>query len=256
MAIQRVIQELDEVIDTLNFPRLCTLLLRNEKSFQAPENVEFRNFLVSKAARSRNNDIIATLAGFITRNGKFGENDHLDENLKLTIDNGNTEVCRVLLKKGAKVANLQWENGVLQILNRDHLDSRSEMFSLLTYYDLNVTGIRDDAGRNFLLQFIYHFVKKDDADALMVAQTIIDNGVSKDECDNSGFSPLDYSILTEHTELVSFFIDRGANVSMDLGMDKMVTILAAVKRKTELLSLILERRAQIKARGYKPPVRI
>ncbi|CAE7694981.1 unnamed protein product [Symbiodinium sp. CCMP2592] len=105
--------------------------------------------------------------------------------------------------------------------------------------------------------------ESDDAGSIMVAQFLFQNGFSQvSEYDAMGWSPICYAALNGNAALVKALLERRANPNDEtkkgqplLALQKMVTVLgiSAFFKNNDVMTLLLEARADVSPRGARPP---
>lgn len=133
--------------------------------------------------------------------------------LQYAIQKGNVDWAEFLLQNGAKLNGLVWNLKTLEfhIYKNSNIYSRKDMLTLLLKHGLD-PRFRDKSGKTHLHLLIeYSNMYVDSVEEL--AKDFIDAGVSIDEADNDGYSPLHYSVFTKNVEFVKFLVSNGANVN-------------------------------------------
>lgn len=120
------------------------------------------------------------------------------------IEVGNTKFAEFLLLNGATFNGSTAKNFIIA-------GCREDMLKLLLKYDLHTFLIEHQKSLFCILaSFTGGMEYKCDT---KTAEILLDHGVSIDEIDEKGNSPLHYSIENQNMELVSFLVTRGADVN-------------------------------------------
>lgn len=152
----------------------------------------------------KHEEISKILASFLDEFFKFTAQADLNQYLNLAVQNGNVQITKLLLQKGAKTEGLQWNdiNKVAErVFSRKNIHTRKEILILLLDYDLNAEMTNSD-GQNLLHQFVQNFVEKDDHDAVEMAEELIISGASVHEIDKHENTPITYAVMKKNRALV------------------------------------------------------
>lgn len=94
-------------------------------------------------------------------------------------------------------------------------------------------------------------IKEDDVDVPGIAEILLNCGVPLDEPDNNGFTPLNYSILSKNTQLVSLLAKKGADVNRKISSGSFVGVfpllMAAKDDNSELVETLITLGADVNA---------
>lgn len=131
--------------------------------------------------------------------------------LDLALFQGNVELTESLLKSGKKFEDSKWgidyHPGVY-IFMKKNKSTRVEMLKLLDKF--GCLGFRNEDGYSFL-HLAAHI---SEADAVEIAEILINAGISPDVSDHEGYKPLLNSIPTAcNMDFIKFLLKNGADVN-------------------------------------------
>lgn len=195
----------------------------DEESLMSNQYCQEKTFLQYVAAADCDDDDL-TLKRFNTAKTliKHGANTSLIKNkfdspLMIAISSGNLLFVEFLLNYGTNlpaepIECYQLFPNIFENYEKPEKD-RKKMLELLLKYGFNIEFIDDD-GQNILHLFIHSFVNMNDVDSVEIAEILIERAkISPDDPDKNNWSPLIYAIEEEHLPLVTFFIEKGADVN-------------------------------------------
>lgn len=136
------------------------------------------------------------------------------------------------------------------IFNRKNIENRKKMLLKLIEQGLNI-NYHNSKGENLLHLFIHYHVQADDSDAVEITQILLDAGISlNDVTDNyKEYSPLFLAIKSNNIQLVSFFLQKGADINKARSI-KISPLHQAVKRQNmDIVELLVSNGADIHAQN-------
>lgn len=177
---------------------------------------------------------------------KFQKNN-LEEQLKIALLVGNAAKAEWLLINGAKLKGPEWKNDspAYYALCRWNINKRMRMIKLLIKYGLDL-DILDEFGENFRNQVFLHLISEDDCDAVEIAEILID---SKEVTNRALSSLLFSSIQSQNLELISFLLQKGADVNYKGDYGFFPLFRAAEFGNESLIDLLLSKGADINAKN-------
>lgn len=177
---------------------------------------------------------------------EYGANINIRNLLNVVIEQCSLEYIEILLKSGALLEGPHWmgKSPAEFVFSRDdNVDGKKEILHLLVKYGLDVS-FRNRGGDNLLHLFIYT-VAVDDFDAVEVAEILLDAGVALEEQDyEQNYTPLSAAIYSENFDLVSYLLNRGANI-----MDGML-VLAAKCNDIDIVDLLIRSGADVDDKNH------
>lgn len=179
---------------------------------------------------------------------KLKDKKDAQKQLKIAVLEGDLEKAERLLRNGAKLKDLEWETSpAIYAFCRWNLANRKKTLELLVEHGLDPGFRTQGYGKNLLFAFVENFVKRDDVDAVGIAEILLERVVSTK--DDEELSRLLYSsLVTRHLGLVSFFIDRGANVNSKDVLGSSLLNRAALLNEKKIVDLLLSRGADVNAK--------
>lgn len=177
---------------------------------------------------------------------ELGTGYYLESYLVEAIPKGELAVTEALLKMGAKLNGIQHCIHELstKIFEQCHMGARKDMLELLVTYGLD-TSITNMRGQNLLHLFIHKFMKEDDQDVVAIAKILIDSGIPVDKVDNSQITPLILAIAKQHIPLVSFLIEKGADVNKKSCFGQLTFQAAALTGNVDLVKMLVHHGIEI-----------
>lgn len=248
MNSQPLIVELNRASAESDVRTLRDILSKNPYLINHPQCSDVRRMLLFKATFENNQEIFELIVNFPKRI-MFHEEDNIDKHLSSAIYKGNVRLVEFLLKSGASLQGPDWQGDLpaQRIFDRMNIDTREDILKLLIEYGMD-TSIRDEKGRNLLQQFISEFVKKNDQDAAKIAEILLKHGLTIDEVDQDGYSPLVLSLCTQNEDLIQILIKRGANVNKKCTVRGTLPLFVAIRvNNLELVELLLSSGAKLDA---------
>lgn len=166
------------------------------------------------------------------------------------INKGNTKWAEFLLKNGAKVEEPLSSGYSLatRIFKKpSYTCGRKEMLQLLFKYGLD-PSFKNCRGENLLQEFLSLMMIYDQKDAVEISKILINAGVLVDESNNTGYSSLLHAISLKNIELVSFLIEKGADVNREQKKFGLFPLLVASQYDNlDLVDMLLSKGAKINA---------
>lgn len=138
-----------------------------------------------------------------------------------------------------------WGNKLIRdvIFARENAGIRKDL--LLQFLSVNVDPAAKISGTNYLHHYMI-YVKPHDTDVVQIVQILLDAGVSAEEADYIGWTPLVFAVARQHVGLVSFLIEKGANVNFQVpGANKTPLIMAAEKKNDQIMHILLDNGANV-----------
>lgn len=164
--------------------------------------------------------------------------------LELALVRGDVTSVEALLSSGEKLKDLEWDFSLLAKCIFD-IKNRKDMLTLLLKYGLNMDAVNRE-GKN-LFHIFAESVGENDQDALEIAEILTSYGVSINELDEFGNTPLIQAIFNNNFELVSFLVTHGANVDLKGGLKKSPLDLAVDYCNKNVIDLLVSSGADINA---------
>lgn len=249
LAIQKFTKNLRQAIDLNQVNVVNKLLFKYSKllNYHFSDSRDFLKALLSTATNCQNDKINKLLVNFV-KFINFRAHD-LKNYLNRAIHQGHIQWVEFLLRNLTKLSASEKKFSFLyeNLFRRANIGTRKKMLALLIKYGMD-TRLKNEWGENILHEFVDKFVQKEDQDAVEIAEMIINSGVPVDDVDNLNCSPLLISIYSENIELVSYLIQRGANVNHrtdELGYFPM--LLASECNNNDIIDLLLSNGADINA---------
>lgn len=256
MEFLRLLRDLQLSIDLEDTASVRQILWKKGELLNHPNKSYVVEFLLSKATSCKNSKILDLFVIFF-RNLNFFEfrkKINLEKHLKIALLKGNVPLTEILLIKGAKLKGREWKGESLAcyVFGRKNIDTRKDLLTLLLKYGLD-TRVRDRYKKNLLQQFVSErFVEKNDCDAVKIAEILIDSGISVNRVEKYGWPPLHRAIVIENTQLISYFIKRGADVNQKMtskeGDFYFPLYLAVLANNIDIVDLLLINGADVNAR--------
>lgn len=248
-----IMDELIGALYTENIERLRKLLEKYSYLSNEPLNNVFLKKIIECTSRQHKGEKFDLLVNFI--NSGSGAEHNLERQLIIEVLKGNVESAGSLLKKGANIKCPEWRDLLSHIYDRLFSESdpnvRREMLTLLLDHGLN-SGFRTRYRNNLLhIFFIYYMKKKIDHDAVQIAKILIDYGVSVNEFNNHGITPLRRSVSMNNVALVSLLIENGADVNAKNSDQETALHEAVMQQNLKIINLLLSRGADVNAKCLK-----
>lgn len=240
MSSQKNFEKLRQAIKAADFKKVCEIHAQNPELLNHPESKDLRRLLILKIGKCDNDEITQLKI-------KFGDEIDLEERFYHAVLIENVRLTKFFLVNGAKFETRKLLRYSMfdSFFSRTSVRNQKEMLKLLLQHGLDVGTLRSE---NLLHQFIT-FVDKNDQSALEIAETLVMSGVSLDELDNYGFSPLHRATFKENLEVVKFLIKNGADVDKKSKNSKTFSLhLAALLDNQDLLELLVSSGADINAK--------
>lgn len=207
---------------------------------------DFVESLVSEAATRDGTEVIEFLV-------KIGIDINLNDRLNCAIVNNDVQLVEFLLKSGARFESLMREEGPVAryVFMKTKFENRKKIFELLFQHGLDAQ-VKSKNGYSILHEFLYQVNKYDQQDVVKIVEILLDVGISVNEFDYNGFTPLRISLYLYHksSRLISFLIKKGANVNekhRGLGL----LSLAARLGHLDIVDLLFSNGAEIDAKDKK-----
>lgn len=184
----------------------------------------------------KNKKIEYLLVRFLQYAGQ-GADSYIESLLTSAIATGKVTIVESLLKSGAKLLRPHHTINIISHWIFRRRKVRKNMLKLLVKYGLDI-GRKNDKNQNVLHLFIY-FINKNDEDVVEVADFLTCNGISVDEQDNDGWTPLTHAVSKEHIPLVSYLIEKGADLNKKTISGCLSFHLAALNGSEDLVNLLI-----------------
>lgn len=246
MSFQRFHRDLRFTLQKNNVKLVRQIFLKNLELLDNPKSRDVRCLMLAEAVNCEDEKIVKLIISFL-KLVNFGANENLEKHLEIAVSKGNARVTRLLLSKGVRLASpiQSTVDSLAQLIfKRTNIGKRKEILLLLLNNGLNVK-IKNEQGQTLLHEFIYTFVKYNDEDAVEVAEILINCGLSINELNESGRSAVHYSIINNNIQLVSFLINKGANIE-----DKSLLNLAVYYNHVSIVDLLLSSGADINGADF------
>lgn len=171
-----------------------------------------------------------------------------EKELIYAIIKGNVRSVESLLKSGVKFDGAKWSKYLPELYENvfKNSDTRNEMLTLFREYRQLDPSFKNKNGENILFWFIKRVVKKNSQDVVKTAEILVDAGVSVQEVEhNEHISPLLCVVDKGNLSLVSFLIQRGADIHHKSKSEKSAVFLAAFAGDIDLVDLLISHGANI-----------
>lgn len=226
-----------------------TIFLHNPRLLYRTESdssfLNLRSDLLFQASMSDNDEIIDLYLMFLN----YESNELL--HFILAIFKGNVRLVELMLSVGAKLEGpnkKEYLHHVYSSIFR-RTKTRKEMLTLLIKYGQLTVGFD---GRTALHDYvIYSINNEDDSDDHEVVEILIDSGIHVDAVDDEGTTPLHLVLEsgTRNVGLLSYLINKGADVNLTGENDESPLSLAATLDNVKMVDLLLSKGANIKYRN-------
>lgn len=225
MVLQRSLRDLGDAVEKNDTVTICKVLSK------IPELVDDPN----------SHDVLLNLPDF----NQFGSNVNLIKYLNRAILKSNLQLVEFFLKKGVKLDDAA---ACRYVFCGNDMKTSKNLLLLLMKYGLKVIGVKNQIDQNLLHSFIDNFVKKEDEDAVEIAEILLNTiGIPVDETDEFGATALSLSVNKENTRLVSYLIEKGAKVNHAGGRTPLNA--AVFTGNEDLVSLLLSSGANINGKS-------
>lgn len=171
--------------------------------------------------------------------------------LDLAIKGGNVKYAELLIKNNGKISADQEKYVPLQcdVLNAP-ISKQREMLHLLIDYSIIDINYCNHEKEN-LLHILFNNVDKVRCDLIKICQILIRLGVPMNARNVTGKSPFFMAVSTGNIELISIFVEEGADVNdEDSSNQRSVLHVACIMHNEEIIRLLLHKGAQISAKDY------
>lgn len=243
-------RDLYEAVDSNDIKTVCKMLSDMLESYseilQSPSMQDSIEFLLLRVTNCEK-EVTDLFLRFL----KIGEikkkNHNLERQLKVAILMGDLQKAEFLLKNGAKLEGSKWdgESPGIYALCRWNLKNRKDMLKLLIEYGLNI-GLKNRWCANLLSIFTYDFVMKDDSDAVEITKTLLDSGVLSRVEEKEEFSSLlRFSVSTENTDLIKFYIDKGVDLNQVSTFGDYPLFYAVDQNKVNIVDFLISNGASV-----------
>lgn len=214
MSFPKAFSDLRQAVEINDISRVRELLATNLELLNHVDFKEAKSWILTEVASSQNLEITQLIVNVI----KIGPKDSLKRHLETAIQKGNWKFAEYLIQSGISLAPSKFKDNSLarHVFKRDIIDTRKDMLVVLLNYGLLDPRTRNQKKETLLLQFIDERgknIEKDDANAIEIAKVLLDAGVRINKCDNKGYSALLRSISTRNVPLITYLIERGADVN-------------------------------------------
>lgn len=117
------------------------------------------------------------------------------------------------LESGEKLEGPEWNDFSYThcIFKRKNISVRKDLMLLLIKYGLHNKYLR--SAKQSLLHMFINYTRKEDLDAVEVAEILLNSGVGVNDYDFIDSTALHNSVTVKHVPLVSFLISKGADVN-------------------------------------------
>lgn len=239
MSSERLLRYFHRAIARNDTQAFHDMLCNNPELKNHPEcRSSLVEYLLSKTASANDEEMTDIIVNsFLTIND-------LEECLDRALCKGNVRLAEFFLKNGVE---LKTDSPIRYFLNiTDSTDTREEVLTLLLKYGLDVS-VKNERGQNLLHLFLSS-VLEDDLDAVKIAEIILKSGISIDEEDGDGFSALHRAVTAQNVALVSFLLNKGADVNKQSKIHKISPLFAAARyRSVDVVGILISSGAKINA---------
>lgn len=189
------------------------VLFNNSQLVNHPDYSEFVSELVSNSTNPENKEILELFAN-------FGASTDLRQHFRYSRfkcmqnqDGRRVQISEFGLTNGKKLegADWMWCLPASRIFCRKNINIRKDFLILLLKHGLDVCA-QSYQGQTILEQFVTHFVESYDSDAKDIAEILVNSGAPVDDYNDMMNIAI---ICTGNTDLVSFFIQKGADVNKE-----------------------------------------
>lgn len=210
-----------------------------------------KSLVTSEAAKQNCKDNI----DFLT---KLGVEVNLGNHLTSAVIENDVNLAEFFLENGAGLQCLGTLDRSVKLLHLCYFSSRKTMLKLLLDYGLDKL-FRKKFRRNALIQFIAFLGSCDsncvNSDTVGIAEILINSGISVNEVDDLGYSPLIHCLRIDNakiTDLVRLLIKKGANVNYRVPIYEDIVsttplVAALFEEKIDLFDLLLSNGSDINA---------
>lgn len=228
----------------LNDTRVVRASLSNKHSelLRQPANICLIKSLMIEA-KSLDNDVIELLLEFMAFKA---DNVYAKSFLVCSIHTGNLKLTEVLLKKGVSFfEDTEWYE-VFQLCEAIvRTEKPKQMLALLIEHGMD-TKFRSKKGHN-ILDTLVELADKKDPDVEEIVEMILETGVSINECDDVGTSPILRAVLRNHVPLIGILIRKGADVNSKLKNGLDCLHIAVYCSNEEMVDLLITSGARVNA---------
>lgn len=229
--IEHLIETLSKVLNSSKF----------KKNYDF--RMKFTDSLMSDAANRDNEEILKLLLEFFI----FNDNE---KSLIIAIFEGNIRSVESLLKEGVEIVNIT-EVGVISLAwCAFKMRHRKEILPLLFEYRQLNADFRNGNRENLLHIFAEnHLDENDDDNATEFSEILLKFGVSANELDREGFSPLHRFVSVQNFQLISLIINKGADPNQKNESGETPFLEAVAIDHLDIVDLFLQNGADINARS-------
>lgn len=184
---------------------------------------------------------------------KLKDKNQVPIQLQVAVLGGNLKKVENLLKNGAKLAGQKWNGNSPATYGfcRWNMNNRKKMLELLVEHGLD-TGFKQEPNQNVLDQFLRYFVNIGDSDAVEIAEILFNSLTSANKVNVETLSSfLVSSICSQHIGLVSFFLNKGANVNDKNDWGLFPLWHAAQFNDDAIANILLSRGANVNDKDFK-----
>lgn len=234
-----------EAVDRSDHETAQDILTDHWEFFTRPNHYFPMRYTLLKA-RNCDDDTIELYLQFFQ---EHSDSDNPQIKLKIALLEDDFGKVESLLKSGARLDGDEWDGNspAIYALSKWKAESnvRAGMLKLLVANGLNV-NFRDAHGGNLLHQFVHYYVAKEDSDAIEVAEILLSSVVDRTELS----STLRHVIVARHPELLSYLIDKGADVDHQCEVSKSSPLCIAARFNDEnIIEILLSKGADVNAQN-------
>lgn len=199
---------LRNAIESNDIRAVRKLLGEKVELFRHLDTSDVKKYLLRRAAIFNDKKIVDLLFSVPDVFKSVGK-DQLDDFLHNAVSNGNVRPAEFLLMNGAKITKATC---VLRLFDVGNIDVCKNMLLLLLHYGFQDFRIRNEEGQN-LLQILCENSGQRESDEVDIANILLNSEIPIDERDKDGYTPLHRVVYKEIISLVSFLINKGADVN-------------------------------------------
>lgn len=171
-----------------------------------------------------------------------GIEKELESILKRAVKSNNLRLVELLIKNNNLILNLYSMVPTI-FVNRS---TRKDMLLLFIKYGLEV-GSQNESCQNLLHLFVLKFVEEEDADAVDIVDILINFGISVNDIDDRGWTPLFYAISKRNIKLVSHLIKKEANVNHKNKAELTPLYISISHKDKDIVNLLVSNGADVNA---------
>lgn len=242
MSSQSLREDLKEAIQKEDVDKVHKIVLKNLDLLNHPYSSDLRFILFSNPEICRNDKISKLLVQNLEI--EINEEKNFEKSLKIAVRNGNTRLAELFLKNGAKLKDLKWMKNYLA---RNNVSDCKEMLLLLLQYGLDI-NMKDKRRRNLLHNFLTHSDVIDNPGMIEIVEILLNSGISVNEPNGDGHTPINYAIFKQKIPLIELLIDKGADLDNESGFYGFPLDFAVSLNNEAIIDLLLSKGAKVNAK--------